>query len=85
MRIDVYQQHGKDHSKKTGGPNGCGCMGEPGTSYDIEVPCLPPVGSNICVQGRKGAWRELTVERYTFGAPNDPGRVRCWASYDTED
>lgn len=84
MRIVVHQQHGRTHGKK-GGPNSCGCMGEPGANHVVEVQCLPPVGSGIWVQGRSGAWREMTVERYTFGDPQEPGRILCWATYDAEE
>jgi hypothetical protein len=74
MRIDVYQLHGKDHDNKPEKNRECGCLGEPGTTVAIDVPCLPPVGSGIWVQGRSGAWREVTVERYTFGDPSSATR-----------
>lgn len=83
MRIDVYEMHGKDHSE-TPGSNGCGCIGEPGLTTGLEVACLPPVGSGIWLKGASG-WREVTVERYTFGDPKNPARILAWASYNREE
>lgn len=87
MQISVYQLHGKDHDQNRADPDRvrCGCLGDPGTSVAVEVPCLPPVGSGIWIQGRTGGWRQLRVERYTFGDPSDSGRVTAWASYDAEE
>lgn len=87
MRINVYQQHGKDHERnhEDRDREHCGCFGEPGVTIAVDVECLPPVGSGIWVQGRKGVWRELTVERYTFGDPQDPRRIHCWATYNYDD
>lgn len=85
MRIEVYQQHGKRHEKERGSAgNACGCAGEPGSTYPVDVECLPPVGSGVWVKG-KGAWRELTIERYTFGDPQRSDRILAWASYDAEE
>jgi hypothetical protein len=89
MRIDVYQQHGKDHGNKHHGDDSraiCGCDVDVGTMVTVDVAALPPIGSGIWVQSRgTGPWREVTVERYTFGDPKNPGRILCHASYDRDD
>jgi hypothetical protein len=84
MRIDVYQQHGKDHDRNRGDMNrtGCGCEEDVGRTVTIDLPCLPPIGSGIWIQGSNGAWKEVTVERYTFRDPRNADRILCTVSYD---